>query len=619
VRNFSLLLLCWCFEASIAVAQLRPVALESASADNGGIGEALSFTAFSLPTINRHGEVAFTALVQSAVVPSRGGVWSDAGGDGLKLVVLDGREAPGVPNGVFSNIQDTYGLINDQGQTAFRGRLVTASGITAFSNSGIWIASAGGSTELILREGDQAPPTAGVGAVFNDTGDVAGNRYSAFNNQGRVAMQTSLQMGSGGITGNNDWGVWSAGGGYATREAGREGTVAPGVSPTRLYQIINTFPSLNDNGKTIFRAPLTNSLGGTANGTGIWIDDPLTGVSLVAVQGAVAPGTGGVSFNNLNGVMGINNSDEYAFSGTLQVGGSVDSLNDLGIWAMRHGNPQALLYREAQHAPGTGAAAGFSTFTGLRMNSEGHIAFSATLAGIPGAGESGITQFNNMGVWSEGIDGTLQMVARENENAPGTPVDILFSVFFEPTINEPGQTAFLAEVRGPGITAANNQGLWAQDVEGDLHLIARRGDALDVDPGPGVDERIVLNLAFWSDGGGEDGRRTGLNAYGQIAFAAAFTDGSSGIFVSDLVANKLAGDFDSDGDVDGRDFLVWQRNPAVGDLADWQANYGTGALSAFSSCPATEVASPVPEPSAFVLALLGCYSLSRKRLSIRRR
>jgi len=36
-----------------------------------------------------------------------------------------------------------------------------------------------------------------------------------------------------------------------------------------------------------------------------------------------------------------------------------------------------------------------------------------------------------------------------------------------------------------------------------------------------------------------------------------------------------------DGDVEGRDFLVWQRGYAVpsqsvGDLADWQANYGVG-------------------------------------------
>ncbi len=43
--------------------------------------------------------------------------------------------------------------------------------------------------------------------------------------------------------------------------------------------------------------------------------------------------------------------------------------------------------------------------------------------------------------------------------------------------------------------------------------------------------------------------------------------------------NESPGDFDADGDLDGRDFLAWQRNPSVGNLADWQANYGTGPIS----------------------------------------
>lgn len=37
----------------------------------------------------------------------------------------------------------------------------------------------------------------------------------------------------------------------------------------------------------------------------------------------------------------------------------------------------------------------------------------------------------------------------------------------------------------------------------------------------------------------------------------------------------------SDGDVDGRDFLIWQRGGSLtpistGDLADWQSHYGAG-------------------------------------------
>ncbi len=63
------------------------------------------------------------------------------------------------------------------------------------------------------------------------------------------------------------------------------------------------------------------------------------------------------------------------------------------------------------------------------------------------------------------------------------------------------------------------------------------------------------------------------------------------------------GDFDFDGDVDGRDFLLWQRGQSpvalsAGDLADWQANYGTGLAMTASAGP-TAVA--IPEPACLVL------------------
>ena len=67
----------------------------------------------------------------------------------------------------------------------------------------------------------------------------------------------------------------------------------------------------------------------------------------------------------------------------------------------------------------------------------------------------------------------------------------------------------------------------------------------------------------------------------------------------------VPGDFDFDGDVDGRDFLLWQRNPGVGDLADWQNNYGTAGLSA--------AVTAVPEPSHFTLLLMTLIAVCAKR------
>jgi hypothetical protein len=73
------------------------------------------------------------------------------------------------------------------------------------------------------------------------------------------------------------------------------------------------------------------------------------------------------------------------------------------------------------------------------------------------------------------------------------------------------------------------------------------------------------------------------------------------------------GDFDGDGDVDGRDFLVWQRggttpalDPAL--LAQWQTNYGIGGLTAGFAA--------VPEPTCGLLAILAAtigFTCGRKR------
>jgi hypothetical protein len=60
----------------------------------------------------------------------------------------------------------------------------------------------------------------------------------------------------------------------------------------------------------------------------------------------------------------------------------------------------------------------------------------------------------------------------------------------------------------------------------------------------------------------------------------------------------IPGDFDNDGDVDGRDFLAWQRDPEIGDLADWRGNYGAGSLSVESV--------GVPEPRVTFLVIWSC-------------
>jgi hypothetical protein len=80
---------------------------------------------------------------------------------------------------------------------------------------------------------------------------------------------------------------------------------------------------------------------------------------------------------------------------------------------------------------------------------------------------------------------------------------------------------------------------------------------------------------------------------------------TTGVVMYTAFATAVDGDFDNDGDVDGRDFLIWQRGGSpngvgsASDLALWKANYGFGTLSAVSATTA------VPEPTSLLLTVVG--------------
>ena len=86
--------------------------------------------------------------------------------------------------------------------------------------------------------------------------------------------------------------------------------------------------------------------------------------------------------------------------------------------------------------------------------------------------------------------------------------------------------------------------------------------------------------------------------------------GVSGLFSLALSGDNLSlllsldGDFNGDGRVDGFDLLEWQRNPGIGNLSDWEANYGT---------PITAITTTVPEPSSALLAFAALAMLGLTR------
>ncbi|MCH8839967.1 MAG: PEP-CTERM sorting domain-containing protein, partial [Planctomycetes bacterium] len=231
---------------------------------------------------------------------------------------------------------------------------------------------------------------------------------------------------------------------------------------------------------------------------------------------------------------------QTAFLGLL-TGTGVDGTNNHGIWSEGGGAGLALVAREGDSAPGTPSGVNFRGFCCVRvLNGAGQTAFLGTLTG------TGVTSSNDRGIWSEGGGAGLALVAREGDSAPGTPSGVNFRTFNIPNIpvlNGAGQTAFLGFLTGTGVDFTNDHGIWAEDLSGSLSLVARAGDLLDIDDGPGVDLRTISDLIFTADSGNEDGRANGFNDLGQLVFGATFTDGSQGVFVSDLVAVPEPGTF----------------------------------------------------------------------------
>jgi len=87
--------------------------------------------------------------------------------------------------------------------------------------------------------------------------------------------------------------------------------------------------------------------------------------------------------------------------------------------------------------------------------------------------------------------------------------------------------------------------------------------------------------------------------------------GSDGNDVTLLAA--LPGDFDMDGDVDGRDFLEWQRNGSPDplsstDLTLWQTQYG---LTATPGSATRLVPEPYSATQGLILLLVGLSCISR--------
>lgn len=474
-----------------------------------------TFWVFGAPALNEAGQTSFVGFLQGPGIDEANerGLWSETSG-ALELAARYGEQAPGTPAGMtFTSLFNP--TISDSGSVGFLAKLKSAA---PDGDESIWIRDNGG-LHLVTRYGS-------TGTQITPTATFASIGIPSFNDVGHVAF--SGRVAGAGITTANDEAIWSQVGSALVLVA-REGDAAPGISVggqfgNGLYAPYS--PVLNSAGQVAFWGRLKGTGVNSSNEQGIWTG-AAGSLQLIAREGNSAPGTeAGVQFSDLQSPT-INEAGGVAFSAAVR-GPEVSSLNGSGIWTQRGGSLE-LVVRGGQHAPGMGDGFYLPTFGQFALNHHGQVAFTA------GAVAPGLAADANEGLWIYDASG-LSLVAREGNQAPGTTDGVNFGAmgYIEALgLNDAGQVAFQVGLVGQGVDALNDRGIWATDRVGDLKLIIRTGQLMEVQPG---DFRTVHAIGGATNFGNGSGRASAFNNRGQITFWAGFTDGSQGIFVSDAVA-----------------------------------------------------------------------------------
>jgi hypothetical protein len=484
-----------------------------------GFGPGVQFGSFTSPTIdeafngpafNQSEQTTFYSTISGPGITSANDLvlWSSGSGT-LHPVAQEGSQAPGTPAGVtFQSFG--FPLISSTGETAFMAALAGA-GVTSANNQGIWL-ERNGQLQLVAREGSQA------------LGVAAGVNYASFSDLsltsgGRVAFIGRQLIGPG-ITTSNDGGIW-ADRGNGLQLAVREGNAAPGLPAGTVFGPFG-FQGLSfgGNANLAFHSDVAGPGITTANDFGVWSQTASGTLNLVAREGNQAPGLPagvvwqGVSISDPFQTPGTNSNGDVAFIGQVVGGGIASTFN--GAWSTVGG--LHLLAAEGFPIPGLPGifASHFPSTEGnlqTPINTHGDVAFRLAIKSTaPGTSSTeAVVAIRN---------GVPQVVAREGDTNPDLPGQPFRSFNDLVMLNGAGRVAFRADGN-----------LWAQDRSGALRLIVAPGDQLQIGPG---DLRTVSLALLITGSGDDDGGRDSFIDNGKLAYYAKFSDGTDGMFVSDI-------------------------------------------------------------------------------------
>ena len=268
--------------------------------------------------------------------------------------------------------------ISPDGRSLFASRLTNAGNNLPTTNDTGLFGGFAGSLALIAREGNPAPGT--VGALFDDlvpvSAPIVTTQLTGFNRNGRVLFQAPL-VGGDVVGTTNNVAMYTGAPGALTIAVRKGDTMLPGPVKAAAFG-----SNLMTGDRILYNLQLSGAGVTAANDESIWLYTPGSGNALLLREGNPAPGTGGAVFSgslqmSSNAVTG-NGRFEFL---TGLAGAGVTTANDQALYIADTTGAATLLAREGAAAPGTNATFGGFNGSHAYVTEAGVGIFQATLTG----------------------------------------------------------------------------------------------------------------------------------------------------------------------------------------------------------------------------------------------
>lgn len=493
-----------------------------------GLHDSTTFARINSPDLNNQGQVSFVATLRGEAVDDRtnSALFSETRPGELALVARGGQPVP-PENDMPLFAAFDFHRQSSSTQIAFRSLLRAPDG-TPTDDSGYFTRQPGSDFSTLARQREMAPTRSGE-AIF----ERFDRRSTTFSSNGHLAFGSTLSGPD--VDDNNNYAIFTLRDHSSLVEVVRSGDEVPGTQEATFLEFGH--PSVNDQGRVAFQAEIHGASIDRTNNESLWAESNETGLKLIAREGDSADAAGEhATFGNASFHSRAFSKPRFYDNGRITflsriIDPTSDLVNDSGIFSGRVDDSNlSLIARTGDTIPESGSLQlGSFRDEEVLSNNKGNVAFRAFVSG------PGVDNSNDLGIFTKDSEG-LKLVAREGDPVPIDGEEYYFTSFNRLSYNRLGQALFFASFASND-GENSNSALFAQDIAGNLKIIALRGSTINVsndDELPNL--RTIHGISYPFAG-------VQINDIGQVAFLANFrsgprnlADGTSGLFVSNLVA-----------------------------------------------------------------------------------